>query len=780
MSLILRSLACALALCALFVLPPVGAAEDTSPPPLRDPALVQRLHDILVARLAQPGADPGDWRHHADQGDDLIALFAFVRDEIQHVPYAGLLRGPGGALRSRRANAVDQALLLQAMLAHRGHPTRLVTGTLEDGSAAALVDAYLGSDPHQAFTSSSPEPAERGLDAAATAVATATGIDAQALRQRAEGLRTERSQLAVRADVIARRQVAALRPLVADRLRPRSFAEQRLMLIDRVSEHVWVQVETMEGWMDLDPSHVEADPGWSATAGEPIARGDLPRHLATFTIELQRSVDGQTQIDELVSLSMPVAEFLADPVSFQLVPTGEEAADAATYADMPPAELLDALQRLDRFLPLLRKGHAYRFGTVFDRQGRLHSPTGDARIANAKATGKAISGAFAQALGQDEEDQGPDTRLLALTATLAAIAPDGSERAQRRTIWRRESDRTDAELVIPVVGWQLWLQGEPVREDFLAHQRARWQRDHAASLMQTLTADDSGSMQHAIKNPLSERAPWPARLADLALERQESVQRHLEKHGRRVMPLLDTPVWILHRHRLGRRTLVDPVPEDSPAPAVGTMLATDIVFNDVRFIARAADAAQEAPAAAMHLGAFDTAAEVLLSQWNQPGAHRSTSAMGSFERQRALGTTWGVATGDDAAALAALGISAADQRWIAANTPEHLIVAATADAESDGPWWSIDPRSGMMVGRHHGGMGVEVIEYLAENTAVVGAVLCFAELGIDTAAYGVRDTTAYKTINCLAGIAIGHYKLFEFALVECLVGVALGEIAGRM
>ena len=67
------------------------------------------------------------------------APFVFVQGAIRHVSYSGSVRGVRGALESGAANAVDQALLLQALLEARGVRTRLVRGRLQWGDAARLT-----------------------------------------------------------------------------------------------------------------------------------------------------------------------------------------------------------------------------------------------------------------------------------------------------------------------------------------------------------------------------------------------------------------------------------------------------------------------------------------------------------------------------------------------------------------------------------------------------------------------------------------------------------------
>jgi hypothetical protein len=67
------------------------------------------------------------------------APFEFVQGAIRHVPYAGSVRGADGTLEAGAGNALDQSLLLQALLQARGVRARLVRGQLQWPDAARLV-----------------------------------------------------------------------------------------------------------------------------------------------------------------------------------------------------------------------------------------------------------------------------------------------------------------------------------------------------------------------------------------------------------------------------------------------------------------------------------------------------------------------------------------------------------------------------------------------------------------------------------------------------------------
>ncbi len=88
-------------------------------------------------------------------GSGWQAPFAHVRDQVSFVPYFGSTRGASGALESGAGNALDQTLLLRALLSAQGIRSRLVRGRLAWDDAAELV---LGPGQAPAATPNDPWP----------------------------------------------------------------------------------------------------------------------------------------------------------------------------------------------------------------------------------------------------------------------------------------------------------------------------------------------------------------------------------------------------------------------------------------------------------------------------------------------------------------------------------------------------------------------------------------------------------------------------------------------
>ncbi|MFB6264956.1 MAG: transglutaminase domain-containing protein, partial [Bradymonadaceae bacterium] len=79
-----------------------------------------------------------------EAGHDPDAVFDWVDEEIDFVPYKGSMRGPTGALEAGAANAVDRARLLASMFENLGLKTRFASARLDRQTADELIRKYTG------------------------------------------------------------------------------------------------------------------------------------------------------------------------------------------------------------------------------------------------------------------------------------------------------------------------------------------------------------------------------------------------------------------------------------------------------------------------------------------------------------------------------------------------------------------------------------------------------------------------------------------------------------
>jgi hypothetical protein len=213
---------------------PVGAIAG----PDEDAARVARGLEAIEEAAADARHDVAALA--ASLGEGIGPSFEHVRDRVGFDGYAGVLRGARGTLVHGAGNASDRALLLAALLEHKGVRTRFVTGLL-DASATQALFARLFERPPGAAARATSDFARRVL---------ARGERDAAVVQGALG-----------ADFAARA--------------PSSRDE----VLRGLAFHVWLEAEDNGRWVALDPSLLDAAPGRAPKAASPQTHERLPDAL---------------------------------------------------------------------------------------------------------------------------------------------------------------------------------------------------------------------------------------------------------------------------------------------------------------------------------------------------------------------------------------------------------------------------------------------------------------------------------------------------------------------
>ena len=116
-----------------------GAQDDN-----RLGSLARRAASAKGLTVDKAAVSPAELVKSMGRKPEAQSVFFWVRDKISFEPYAGAQRGVRGTLMSRAGNAVDQALLLQALLSEAGYEARLTRGKLDKKSAVNLVRDFVG------------------------------------------------------------------------------------------------------------------------------------------------------------------------------------------------------------------------------------------------------------------------------------------------------------------------------------------------------------------------------------------------------------------------------------------------------------------------------------------------------------------------------------------------------------------------------------------------------------------------------------------------------------
>jgi len=234
-------------------------------------ALAERFSRAANEQLKSPGADPSDVAARAAAlGGDAQKIFEFMRDQVTLEPYRGVLRGARGTLAAGAGNALDRALLAQALLKAAGIESRLVRGTLSDAQSETLLARYLASNPLQgALASCVRGTGNKSAQADAADVAAKAGLPPD----RVEGVLRRAN---ARSDTFwwkTDEERPAQFDLLAGELRrggiaPPASGPALVQLRQRLREHYWLQVkDAQDSWREFDPSFPDATRGTASASG---------------------------------------------------------------------------------------------------------------------------------------------------------------------------------------------------------------------------------------------------------------------------------------------------------------------------------------------------------------------------------------------------------------------------------------------------------------------------------------------------------------------------------
>ena len=205
-------------------------------------------------------------------------IFHFVRDSIAYESYPGCLRGPRGTLLAMAGNSVDRATLLVALLEESGQKVRFAHGQLDEPAAGELVASM--------WVSGSPPAAKAGAKPDA-------GKWLDAIRRDYGLLRDQLKQAAA----------TVHQP-----------PDTPAALTKETQDHYWVQWSKDGGWVDLDPSFADAEPGHAYTAASETfdKLPDSLHHRVTLRVVLEEYAGDQPSTRPVLEYSATAAAISGD------------------------------------------------------------------------------------------------------------------------------------------------------------------------------------------------------------------------------------------------------------------------------------------------------------------------------------------------------------------------------------------------------------------------------------------------------------------------------------
>lgn len=741
----------------------------------KDPATFRAAFSETARReLSKPGADPSDVTGKADAlGRDPQKIFEFMRDKVGLEPYAGVLRGARGTLVAGAGNALDRALLAQALLAASDVETRLVQGTLSEAQASTLLGRFLdGNAPPAVLADLVKVPDDATLSSEAAALAAGSGLPEDRVKELLQHVRAQNKDFWSKTDARRSAQLAFLTNQLQTSRIQRKVERPALtaVLKGRLREHYWLELKGPDGaWTAFDPSFADAARGTTYGSGR-VPLSEVPQskyHRLEFSLVYRTLTGGAPKDEVLMTDSFPSADALLTPMEFAIGPA-DPSLDASPLASMDRGQFAGSLKKMTRFLPVLSTGPAVTLGRAFDLDGHTFDPN-DAQSGNAGGT------FFGDALGGGEEEAQP--QFVELRVVLRLTGPGRAASSQTRTLVRAEDLMAPA-FAPPILRWEMLLQPQWLSADFVGFNTLR----QAEKLSDAVAAARSGvAMSQALSQLLP---PVSLRLMDLALLR-ESAAAGILAENQGVRAFVDEPMLTI----LGER----PTELSATDGRISSELHVDIVDNSVRYVPRDDQAASAAFDAALRQGVADCVLEDQYLRQLAPNADNRSSAT-ILEQAQADARPPILASAQDTTRLSGSSLPETDVAWIHENeaAPSALVIATTATGS--GAWWSIRP-DGNAILRGRGGEGQAMTEYtvtkkssagktamtIAELTSTIVCIWEIKELVLEGFEGQVSTLATINVAVCAAGQGLGalfakfHAHTASLALIGFEVGWHSGE-----
>jgi len=340
-------------------------------------------------------------------GKDPINLFEWVRDNTFWVPYQGSLRGAAGVLMDRLGNSLDRSLLLADLLDSAGFQVRLAHVGLSDNLARKLWDDIQKISDTQVF----PETAYKEMEISQFEnIALRVQMNTQEMQQ---GLK-QLSQINNKSDREAKQRVKdqaeMLMKAIGESMVKGSSSDK--MDMEALCDHWWVQYETQDGWVDLDPLLPQGKSGEAVgEAEETVEIDDLDEdllHLITVRVVTEQWKDGYLEEHTSFEHTLRPCELLGQRIIlYNLSLNWPE--DLRLDEEGFPESFKDALLEGKEWMPVLEVGSDMIVQSSFTDKGGINenpNPTPEAEAGGAtRGVFRGMTGGLMGGSRKDEDKE---------------------------------------------------------------------------------------------------------------------------------------------------------------------------------------------------------------------------------------------------------------------------------------------------------------------------------------------------------------------------------------
>ncbi len=328
-------------------------------------------------------------------GHDRERIFAFVRDEVRYEPYYGVMRGAKGTLMGLAGNALDQSMLLAALMIEAGIETRFVMGTLEAADAEILVDQLFEPRAPRDEVDFSPDVVTKIASIAGSSIDEIYELMDFVLEDSDDLVETLWEEVEQDHAFITGVLDSAGKSLTGDH----AIASRDEMVREAMA-HAWVQYADGAGnWVDLDPAFRNPADGAARTITETYDKAfpNTLHHTLRFQVTL-RTIDAPDRPDatttkdhSLLDIELRIADLVGKSAQLVMMP------DTTIEFDRP---LEESVATINEFTPVLVVGdYDPEIGRSFSLRGYIYSFEQGSTFAMYERFSKAQEDGFTGALG---------------------------------------------------------------------------------------------------------------------------------------------------------------------------------------------------------------------------------------------------------------------------------------------------------------------------------------------------------------------------------------------
>jgi hypothetical protein len=345
-------------------------------------------------------------------GTDPATLFQWVRDETFWAPYQGILRGATGVMMDRVGNSLDRSLLLGDLLSASGGKVRLAHVQMTDSQANELWKRIQKTQDTWVL----PKTARiEFYDARIETLARRLDMEIQELRQGIQKL----SRLNIKDENEAEKRVEEQAKMLLHILGNNVKSDDESSLercMTALRDHWWIQYETEEGWVDLDPllrSHV---PGEIITdPDETFGIEELDEelfHLLTIRVMVEQWDENRFDEHTVLEYSLRPSEHLGKQITLHNLALGWP-------EDLQPDDedffesFREAILEVKEWMPVLEIGNDMIVQRGFTTWGGINDSPNPTPEAETGRTTRGIMGGLAGGLmGGGREDETEEQGFL--------------------------------------------------------------------------------------------------------------------------------------------------------------------------------------------------------------------------------------------------------------------------------------------------------------------------------------------------------------------------------